>query len=277
MSFNYVLFILVGLGVLAAVSVFLGVLNWFQLMTTSSAINRLQTEIDKKYQEKDSRKKDAPHPNTEEFYGIVPSSERHSVLPSPAPASAQQEPQIEIVRNVRGGYAVTEQAGLTKETFPTPHKENPPLKETGENVYRQPQPVPESSVSYRQLPLSYPPDNAPSDVLEVVDESSENISTRQQGTDSFIIPLYSKASQDADFSSLWKKLTQVLERSPDADIQVDFKNILFLYEKEIEYLCKIYETVTLRKGRLSFIHCSPELISILNKEPRLKNIILKET
>jgi len=72
-------------------------------------------------------------------------------------------------------------------------------------------------------------------------------------------------------------LIQTLETSPNAHIQIDFKNILFLYDKEMEYLLKIYRTIELKKGKLSFIHCGPELILILNNEPQLKHLILKET
>ncbi len=286
MSYNYLIIIFIGIGVLAAVSIFFGIVNWINLASTSSAINRLQSDIEKKYQEHDSQKKNSPAPVG--YTAPVSAHSNQPMMQAQTPQSqpvATQEPKqerIEVVRNVRGGYTVTEIPNLTQENIPMQQDTVPESRETEETTSAQQQPVSSQAtpnITHTTVQPSTPiPDNSREEVLEVVGESKTNAPVQQPTSDTSItIPLYSQANQDADFNTLWNKLKQTLTTSPHLQINIDFKDVLFLYDKEIEYLQKIHKTVEIHQGKLSFIHCSLELAAILGNDPQLKNLIVKES
>ncbi len=286
MSITSLIAIFIGIGILTIVSIFFGIINWIDLVSTSSSINQLQTELEKKYKESDSQKKSAPAPD-----GYPPPQPPAAAGPDmtglqqPPPALPEQEEeqqQIEIIRNVRGEFASTEQSKMHSQTIPIqkPHSVDPvSSEETGE--FQQPPISPVQTVpdSYRDF---QPEVNKPAEEkvtqedVTVYRDEMETMTPPASESGSITIPLYSNASQDADFNTLWKTLSGHLTTTDHLRAIIDFKNILFLYEKEIEYLRKIHKAIELNHGTLSFIQCSSELISTLNNDPILKNLIVKE-
>jgi hypothetical protein len=113
------------------------------------------------------------------------------------------------------------------------------------------------------------------EVLDIVTEPPHAAHQAPDPKNSLTISLFSKASQDADFTALWVVLKQFLETVPSPRITIDFKNILFLYENEIEYLKKIHKTISVRKGALKLSSCSPELTAILSNDPILQPLIVQ--
>lgn len=286
MSFTSLIAIFIGIGILTIVSIFFGIINWIDLVSTSTSINRLQTELEKKYTESDSQKKSAPAPD-----GYPPPHHAATGEPDmtglqhPPPALPEQEEeqqQIEIIRNVRGEFASTEQSKMHSQTIPIqkPLSTDPASsEETGE--FQQPpiSPVQTDPDTYSDF---QPEVNKPvggkvtQEDVTVYRDEMETMTPPAPATGSVTIPLYSNASQDADFNTLWKTLTGHLTTTNHLMVIIDFTNILFLYEKEIEYLRKIHKAIELNHGTLSFIQCSSELISTLNNDPILKNLLVKE-
>lgn len=241
MSFSTILIIYIGIGSIGILCIILSIINLINLSSTSSVINQLQTEIDKKEKQFDALKK-----------GIA----EHKTDAAPT----YQEPfqpkednrQIEVVRNIRSGYSDPE--------------EQPRMEQKTLDIHKSPT-NPETIPSYT--------DNN-GDVLDVVDEQQTAAASEQMEQQNITIPLYSQSGKDADFRTLWRTLIQAIEETEGLHVNIDFTNIMFLYEKEIEYLRKIKQTVELQNGILSFINCSKELEPILNNDPTLCTLIKRE-
>jgi hypothetical protein len=88
-----------------------------------------------------------------------------------------------------------------------------------------------------------------------------------------LLSLYSESSKDADFASLWQKTSSILSSNPTPEIEIDFTGISFLYNKEFDYLEKIRSIITTPGGRLTIVHCDPEVVSLMNNHPNLIKII----
>lgn len=334
MSLTLLITIFISIGVLAVVSITIGILNWISLSSSSSTLNKLQNDIEKKYQEADAQRKGTSvQTEYKRHESKVITPEHFNEMKQRGSEQPVKNQNIEIVRNVRGGFASPETTHLTHESIaihkastemnPQPAVQpKPPLQQSP--VMPQKPPAVPPSQPPQQPPATHPepvnpgippqqpkpsqpafPQQAPQqpnqpkvfinknliqpesaekkepeagiprdkdNVMEIVDETPGE-TRRDEGTGPISLPLYSQASQDADFTALWESLKKVLEATPEPKIAIDFKNVLFLYENEIEYLRKISKTITLRKGSLSFIFCSPELSAILANDEELKNHI----
>jgi hypothetical protein len=91
------------------------------------------------------------------------------------------------------------------------------------------------------------------------------------------IILYSQATKDADFVSAWKAISAALQNSRNPIIVLDMSNIMFLYEKEMGYLDKISQLVTLQHGTLRLARCEKELLSALSIRPEIAALAHKKT
>ncbi|MBD3346835.1 MAG: hypothetical protein GF401_17400 [Chitinivibrionales bacterium] len=119
-----------------------------------------------------------------------------------------------------------------------------------------------------------PPMEAENDVLDIVDENRQN--EPDEGIPDRImitIPLFSTSKKDADFSRAWKILSEKLPHIENPVLKLDFENILFLYEKEINYLEQIVKTVQMHHGDAILSNCQQELKYILRNNPTLASCI----
>jgi hypothetical protein len=87
------------------------------------------------------------------------------------------------------------------------------------------------------------------------------------------IMLFSSIKKDTDFPAAWKNLSAKLPLTPSPRVVLDFKNVMFLYEKELQYLDKIRDIVNKENGTIEFINCHPELQSIIFTHPALAHFI----
>lgn len=113
------------------------------------------------------------------------------------------------------------------------------------------------------------PDQIESDVMEVVHEQQPQEVVQEHP----VLPLYSDITKDADFIQLWKMLSEILASKNKPVVSIDFSGIHFIYDKELEYLDKIYHIIAGQNGSLYFINCDPELVSLLSMKPHLLQLL----
>jgi hypothetical protein len=206
----------IGAGILALVTIFLGISNWVLLSSLSAKISNLEDDIEKKTLELEAFKKEHQASKTDQ------SMERTDQSGYSQPPSQQ----IEIVRNVRGG-------GF-------------------ENYDAQAPSAPEQR----------------SDVLDVVDET-----TTTARSNAMTLSLYSNAKKDTDFAAVWKQLSEILPGTPAPRIAIDFSNVMFLYDRELQYLEKFRDVVLQAGGTIAFVNCEAELVAILQTNSRLASCV----
>jgi hypothetical protein len=211
----------IGAGILALVTIFLGISNWVLLSSLSAKITNLDDDIEKKTLELEAFKKERQASDGQAFK-TDQSMERTDQSGYPQPPSQQ----IEIVRNVRGG-------GF-------------------ENYDAQAPSVPEQR----------------SDVLDVVDEAATTARSNV-----VTLSLYSNAKKDTDFPAVWKQLSEILPGTPAPRIAIDFGNVMFLYDRELQYLKKFRDVVLQAGGTIAFVNCEAELVAILSANPRLASCV----
>lgn len=214
---------------LAALSIILGIINWIFLSSTSSKIAALEEAIEKKAIEFDAIKKEKSQQHSSTF------------AENPAPGeypdrsasfTGQENPAIEIVRNVRAQFR--QEAAAQQ-----------PMENQGPRTGFVKQ-----QASFPVAHESLPPGNE------------------------IKIALFSQAKKDTDFAAAWKKLSEELPGTPDAQVKIDFKNVMFLYEKELLYLEKIREVVSSARGRITFVNCHPELRPIISSRRSLARCLV---
>jgi len=229
-----------GAGILALVTIFLGISNWIYFSSLSNLINRLEDEIEKKSSEFETIKK--------ERQAIIASIKQNQFAEIPSPAGPQfandESPKIEIVRNVRGG-------GF--ENFDVPHSK-PEIQVPGNFSHAA------TDQSSRQQ----------GDVLDVIDDPSGGA----KATDVIALALYSNAKKDTDFSAAWKRLAEILQNNTAPHIAVNFANVMFLYDRELQYLDKFRDVILQSGGKISFINCDRDLAATIRKKPGLSQYIV---
>jgi hypothetical protein len=113
-----------------------------------------------------------------------------------------------------------------------------------------------------------------SDILDIVDDGPRRAPQKHYQKNGIEIMLFSPSKKDTDFTLAWQKITEFLPRAaPSALIVINFINVMFLYEKELHYLEKIYKIVAMEQGKLSFINCDPELKQTILQRPLLAPLI----
>jgi len=240
---NFEFFIISIIIFLSVLSIIFSIINWVQLASTTAKISLLESEIEKKIKEFDTFKK-------ERLFLLQQSPSDTTLKSENAPEELQTQffkgseaPPIQIMRNLRPGFQESEDNTESK------HKV----------VYISEEP--DSAFSPREMPQT-------ADVLDVVDDNDK---TPQYPTmDSLIeIPLFSAVKNDTDFSNAWKTLSAQLPLTPSTRVALDFKNVMFLYEKELRYLEKISAIVKKEGGAIEFVNCHAELRSIISAYPEL--------
>ncbi len=271
-----VIYIIVGS--LALVSILLAIITWVKLASTTAAINDLQDELDKKTRTMDVRQQKS---YTDPSADGIASGPVAQVFPQAG------DQKIEIVRNVRSQFdtpdmpVVSPQSSTDPHTMPTAtYATQPPVDKESDHKQTMPVISPDSVEPQEEPALSpdegimFATSNKPEDdVLDVVDEPTTVPPQQPVNNNVLSIPLYSQSSKDADFALLWKTLTEALDKSRNLHVTIDFSNILFLYEKEIEYLLKIHQIATIKGARLSFSNYSQELAQIISQDTTLKQYI----
>jgi hypothetical protein len=96
-----------------------------------------------------------------------------------------------------------------------------------------------------------------------------------QPNDSMELVIFSETKKDTDFISAWKKLTAYMSVSNKPRVTINFRNVMFLYEKELVYLEKIQEVVMQAHGSLLFKDYHNELRPILLSRPTLARLITR--
>lgn len=322
------------IGVIATV---LGIINWIMYSTTSSAITELNDELEKKGREFDTIKSEIssnqhsqsesdnlPYPQeniqppiNDTNLPVTDDTIPEITAPSEAAQTAEESPQIDIVRNVRGEYEHPTSGVMKRETVMMKIKnsdnENEGTVETSLKDQIEPDtlktaneskpPDPETqSVNDNTEEISFSDDtiidnpkndnlphlslgrntveddipaSTPSEVLDIISEPEDPNKIGNDEVHGITVPLFSKAQNDADFNSMWLEVQKIIDDAIiPVQINIDFTNIFFLYNEEMEYLRKVFKNVKLKNCTIGFINCSPELVKILWEDNDLGNLIL---
>jgi hypothetical protein len=279
----YLIYIIIS--VIVAFSVILSVADWIYLHSLSSKMTSLELEIEKKAREYDLLKKNhnknlLKEPGESERYLSEFSTDHEQICPQ----------SIEIVRNVRQSFEQQNSIMCPKndiiqttENSLTPDTDNNTATlcgnhETSEDISISEKET-ENFNTYdipEQIGLSDNKNNdyennqyrkSSNDVLDVVSDP-QNLSSEP-----VILPLFSEFNKDADFKTLWSRLSDLLRSNKNAHIFIDFNNIHFLYEKELDYLEKICHLTVAQGNRLSFANYDNELLNIIKKRPLLHSLL----
>jgi len=223
-----------GAGIIAVLTIFLGISNWVYLSSLSSKISGLETELEKKALELEALRKERQSLGSPQSKGTQQPFDQSGY-------SEHSSEQIEIVRNIRGEGFENYDAHSTDRPD-VPHYQSPGPGGS--------EPEPQS------------------DVLDVVDES--NVPPRS-GT--ITVALFSNAKKDTDFAAAWKRLSEILPTCSNPRIALDFSNVMFLYDRELSYLEKFRDIVQQAGGTISFVNCEAELSALLRGHPRLTRYV----
>lgn len=249
MSPVYVAYTVVG-GV-GLLSIIAAVVNWVYLGNIAARIAAVDDEIKRKSTEFDSLRRElaqAPRPDRRETEEEVDDS---AFSGGDQNEESFDHEGLEIVRNVRPGFEASETPVQQHDTGPAPEFEAPPEPS-----------VPEAPPAPCPAPPPPPPVSA--------QEPRADMTAQVSGTGhTILIPLFSKARKDADFLNAWRILAEKLPAISNPRVILDFSNVLFLYQKELEYLRRMKETVEHAGGSMSFANCQQELIYILQGIPSL--------
>jgi hypothetical protein len=230
---NMEIFIIAAIIIMAAVSIILGIINWAKLSITSSKISILEEAVEKKTKEFDSLKKERQ---------VMVSHAEPPLLPAgkPEPMDTPVQPQV---------Y--------------TPESSNTPIE-----VFRS------SPTGFKNVLMESA--NAPvpeAEVLDVVDKHEIASDSHLLPNESIEILLFSDMKKDTDFAAAWKKLISHLSASSHPRVIINFKNVLFLYDKELNYIEKMLDVIMKAKGAVKFTHYHKELHSILSSRPALAGFL----
>lgn len=250
---------------LTAAAVFLGIINWVHLLSISSKASELEQEINKKAQEFDNFKKEKIS-----FAPVNPVIEVDDT-----PVQEAVEPQlstepIQIMRNVGGSFERAEKHIFKPAEYKT--------SSSGINL-NVPEISPEPQVFTERISQADPAQFSSSDQFAADSEVLATVNDQPE-TDSHlplaVFQLYSESAKDADFNSLWKNISGLLQSNIKSEIGIDFTGINFLYDKELTYLSKIHQIVASAGSKILFLNCDPELIIIISKFTELSPLILKK-
>ncbi len=250
---------------LTAAAVILGIINWIHLLSISSKASELEQEINKKAQEFDNLKK--------EKLSFAPANPVIEVDDTPVQEVVESQlstEPIQVMRNVGGSFERAE-----KHIF-KPAEYKPSSSELNLNTLEiSPEPQVFTEKTSQADPVlfsSADPFISDSEVLATVNEQPET----EGHLPLAVFQLYSESAKDADFNSLWKNISSLLQSNIKSEIGIDFTGINFLYDKELTYLCKIHQIAASAGSKILFLNCDPELIFIISKYPELSPLILKK-
>ena len=260
MSLNTIVIFYVIIGILALISIFFSIANWIKLNKINLEINKLQIAIGKKIKEFNFKKTEKIEANKKQ--NVQPMA--HQTTSNTFVHNPDNQPHIEIVRNVRqefSPYNSQYSSGHTQQSEQMPQQSSASSERTNKGEY------------YNKKNGI---DKDREEILDIVGQSNPNKHIKFGNNENMTVVLYSDYTKDADFKNLWNEINNALVSTSIQTVNIDFKQILFLYDKEIEYLETISKTVHSQKKYLFFINCNPELRQIIQKNNILKYLI-KET
>jgi anti-anti-sigma regulatory factor len=268
------------IGILALGSIIFAIINWIKLSSTSSAINDLQAEIDKKTREFDSIKKE-----NAQLKNQIPAQDGEENN-----AEGKQGPKIEIVRNIRSefedataqtpsapgpaSYFVGDQSE-SDDQQPQETQTDYPSVTTSESIRQDAVPA-EKNRTIKKGSIISGDDKNDDEALDVVDEDKDESSVQTAQLESITIPLYSKSAKHADFKKLRNTLSQALDAPQQQHVNIDLKGIPSFNDKEIKNLQKICQMVEHKNGSVAFINCKGKLATLLSKDTTLGKFIQKD-
>ncbi|HLV33102.1 MAG TPA: hypothetical protein VKY57_16155 [Chitinispirillaceae bacterium] len=279
----YLIYIIIS--VVVAFSVVLSVADWIYLYSLSSKITSLELEIEKKAREYDLLKKN----NNKNSLKEPGESERY--LSEISTGHEQIYPQsIEIVRNVRQPFEQQNSIMCPKndmiqttENSLTPDTDNNTATHCGNYGTSEDMSISEKETvnintydTPEQIGLSGNKNNdydndqyikSSNYVLDVVSDP-QNLSSEP-----VTLPLFSELNKDADFKTLWSRLSDLLRSNKNVHIFIDFNNIHFLYEKELDFLEKICHLTIAQGSCLLFVNYDNELMNLFKKRPLLLSLL----
>jgi hypothetical protein len=249
---------------LAALSIVLGIINWTYLSSTSSKISALEGEIEKKAKEFDAIKKEKSQQQMSTHAGKPENADQSASF------TGQENSSIEIVRNVRAEFQQAEGPLVNQETE---------LRRQSSGFVKEPAyppPVAHEPQAPRTDQRTAPatPKGLSGDVLDIVDDTPRASLRTPVKTGEIEVDLFSQAKKDTDFQAAWKKITGHLPGAAAPHVVINFNNVMFLYEKELQYLEKIQDVVSRVQGKTTFINCHSELRPIISSRPSLAQCII---
>lgn len=267
-------------------SVVLSIVDWIYLASLSTKTAFLERELEIRAQEFNSLKKEinnnrGPHTGGASVIEQVPQQPLAGSTPT-----LSVEDTIRIVRNVRGSFEQSE--SVTPPPSPSPDAPYSGPGDSSETVTQEP-PSPTPSLPAEPVPTIDERYTAKPTAVSPGDESAENHVHAppapvgdggiQSGTPApptpaaVVFRLYSDTSKDADFKLLQENISSFLKSGQRGEITIDFSNINFIYEKEMEYLEKMYYFIVNQGSTLSLINCDSELMAIFNNNTLLQTIV----
>jgi hypothetical protein len=248
------------IGAVAATTVVLGILNWLYLSFIGSKVAQLENEVEKKALEFESAKKERLA-LTQAAKNALPLQEKTETA-----ASQSDSPQIEVVRNVRGGGF--DHVDMDMDSH---HKHNHADQDYQSSEPAIQHPSYQMPQSENLMPIAAKPFD---ETFEPTTFGPEMESHSVPPASHFVtVALYSKAKQDTDFTAAWKTLSEQLASLQSPNVHFDFTGVLFLYDRELQYLEKFKDVVLRAGGKVSFVHCDNELLNILRNRPTLAPLV----
>jgi hypothetical protein len=115
----------------------------------------------------------------------------------------------------------------------------------------------------------------PKSPYEAADKNIFTEAPASNSNDAMELFIFSETKKDTDFISAWKKLTEYMSGSDRPQVIINFRNVMFLYEKELVYLEKIQEVVMQAHGSLLFKNYHQELRPILLTRQALARLVTR--
>jgi len=265
-SINIALIILISV---TALSIALSVAAWFFISAIGSKLTLLERETEKRSQEFDALRKEH-QVTSHSSIGASVIEETDTAIPTESlHHHTSIEDSIQIFRNVGGIFEDSQSASHqpAPESLPPPSPPSPEVIDTSytEHTVREvplPPVPPPKGAAYERTGVSHEP---------AVQKTPDHF--RDPVAQPIAVKLYSDVTKDADFQSLWQKITSILQNHHSPTISIDLSNINFLYEKEMDYLEKINYLISNQGGSLALVNCEKDLVTLLNRKQQLESIV----
>jgi hypothetical protein len=282
---------------LAALSIALAVADWFILHSLSNRLASIDQEVEKKNLEFDALRKERGNSAQQPYLA--------GSLGGAADDPGEATSEIQVVRNVRDGYddasgspptgshlegtivemgaqshyAPAPQAHIMPQQYAPPTPAHAPVQ-----AAFQQNPAPETPAvePYGYQPQSYapapepampaaqePPAAAPADAGDVMDVVGEGGNEPAPPDDIIRIAVYSDEKKDADFQKVSQILKTEFPLHQSPSVILDFSQVTFIYEKEVEYLTRLTTYASGRRMPLLFVNCDRELLAAISRYPSL--------